>query len=82
MAIRRFKQFMETRDREGRSCLKGHAVSKTLEFQNDGFEVVITITLARQEQHAEAIQFLHRVANELSALEKATKSAGAPRLPS
>jgi hypothetical protein len=73
MAIRRFKQFMESRDCEGRSSLKEHAVSKTLEFQNDGFEVVITITLDRQEQHAEAIQFLRRVADELSALERATR---------
>jgi hypothetical protein len=73
MAIRRFKQFVEDRDGQGRACLNEQPTSKTLEFANDGFEIVINITLSRQEQHIKAIQFLRRVADELSALERATR---------
>ena len=72
MAIRRFKQFVKDRNIEGTTCLYEKPTSKTLEFTNDGFEIVINITLSRQEQHAEAIQFLSRVADELSALDRAT----------
>jgi hypothetical protein len=72
MAIRRFKQFVKDRDSEDKKCLCEQPTSKTLEFINDGFEIVINITLSRQEQHAEAIQFLRRVADELSALDRAT----------
>jgi hypothetical protein len=73
MAIRRFKQFVKEQANQGRSCLMEYPVSKTLEFHNDEFEVVINITLSKQEQHGEAIQFLRRVADELSALERATR---------
>ena len=73
MAIRRFKQFVKDRDRHGTRFLTEQPTSKTLEFANDGFEIAINITLAKQEQHAEAIQFLRRVADELTALEKATR---------
>ncbi len=72
MAIRRFKQFVKEQSPQGGSCLTEHQVSKTFEFLNDEFEIVINITLPRQEDHAEAIQFLRRVADELSALERAT----------
>jgi hypothetical protein len=74
MPIRRFKEFVKDRDGQGRTCLNEQPTSKTLEFANDGFEIVINITLARQEQHAEAIQFLRRVADELTALERATRA--------
>jgi len=73
MAIRRFKQFVKEKATQGRSCLTEHQVSKTFEFLNDEFEVVINITLPRQKDHAEAIRFLRRVADELTALERATK---------
>lgn len=73
MAIRRFKQFVKQQATHGRACLREQQVSKTFEFLNDEFEVVINITLPRQEDHAEAIQFLRRVADELSALERATR---------
>jgi hypothetical protein len=73
MAIRRFKQFVKDRDTKDTTCLYEQPTSKTLEFTNDGFEIVINITLSRHEQHAEAIQFLRRVADELTALEKATR---------
>jgi len=73
MAIRRFKQFVKDRDGQDITCLNEQATSKTLEFTNDGFEIVINITLTKQEQHIQAIQFLRRVADELSALERATR---------
>jgi hypothetical protein len=73
MAIRRFKQFVKDRDITDKTCLYEQPTSKTLEFANDGFEIVINITLSRQEQHIQAIQFLRRVADELSALERATR---------
>ena len=76
MAIRRFKQFVKDRDGQGRTCLNEQPTSKTLEFTNDGFEIVINITLTKQEQHIKAIQFLRRVADELSALERATRGQG------
>ena len=73
MAIRRFKQFVKDRDITDKTCLYEQPTSKTLEFANDGFAIVINITLSRQEQHIQAIQFLRRVADELSALERATR---------
>jgi hypothetical protein len=73
MAIRRFKQFVKERERHGKRFLTEQPTSKTLEFANDGFEITINITLSKQEQHWEAIQFLRRVADELSALERATR---------
>ena len=73
MAIRRFKQFVEGRERHGRQFVTEQPTSKTLEFAKDGFEIAINITLTRQEQHAEAIRFLRRVADELTALERATR---------
>lgn len=74
MALRRFRHFIKEQDRLCGTFLKEQSVSKTLEFLNDGIEIVINITLSKQEQHAEAIQFLRRVADELSALEAATRS--------
>ena len=62
MAVQSFQQY-----------LREQSVSKTLEVVNDGVEIVINISLSRNEQHAEVIQFLRRIADELSALEKATK---------
>lgn len=73
MAIRRFKQFVKDRHRHGSRFLTEQPTSKTLEFADDGFEITINITLTRQEQHWEAIQFLRRVADELTALERATR---------
>lgn len=73
MAIRRFKQFVKERERHGRRFVTEQPTSKTLEFANDGFGITINITLSKQEQHWEAIQFLRRVADELSALERATR---------
>ena len=73
MAIRRFKQFVEDRDRHRSRFLTEQPTSKILEFANDGFEITINISLTRQEQHWEAIQFLRRVADELTALERATR---------
>ncbi|MFN4895309.1 MAG: hypothetical protein ACK5HO_05955 [Pseudomonadota bacterium] len=74
MAIRRFKQYVKDRDRHGSWFLTEQPTSKTLEFANDGFEISINITLSKQEQHWEAIQFLRRVADELSVLERATRA--------
>jgi len=62
MAVRSFQQY-----------LREQSVSKTLEVVNDGVEIIINISLSRQEQHVETIQFLRRVADELSALDRATK---------
>ena len=73
IAIRRFKQFVKDRDRHGSRFLTEQPTSKTIEFANDGFEITINITLTKQEQHAEAIKFLRRVADELTALERATR---------
>lgn len=73
MALRGFRQFIKENNRQGRSCCKEQSVSKTLEFLKDGIEIVINITLSKQEQHTEAIRFLRRVADELTALERATR---------
>lgn len=74
MALRGFRQFIREKDRDGRAYLAEQSVSKTLEFLDDGIEIVINITLSKQEQHGEAIQFLRRVADELTALERATRA--------
>ena len=63
MAVRSFQQY-----------LREHSVSKTLEVVNDGVEIVINISLCRNERHAEVIQFLRRIADELSAFERATQN--------
>lgn len=60
MAVQSFQQY-----------LREQSVSKTLEVVNDGVEIVINISLSRNERHAEVIHFLRRVADELSALERA-----------
>lgn len=60
MAVQSFQQY-----------LREQSVSKTLEVVNDGVEIVINITLCRNERHTEVIHFLRRVADELSALERA-----------
>ena len=60
MAVRSFQQY-----------LREHSVSKTLEVVNDGVEIVINISLSPNERHAEVVHFLRRVADELSALDKA-----------
>ncbi len=73
MAIRRFKQFVGDRNAKDTTCLYEQPTSKTLEFTKDGFEITINITLTKQEQHIDAIQFLRRVADELSALDRATR---------
>ena len=62
MAVQSFQQY-----------LREQSVSKTLDVVNDGVEIVINISLSRNERHAQVIQFLRRIADELSALEKATK---------
>jgi hypothetical protein len=62
MAVQSFQQY-----------LREQSVSNTLEVVNDGVEIVINISLSRNERHAEVIHFLRRIADELSALEKATK---------
>lgn len=60
MAVQSFQQY-----------LREQSVSNTLEVVNDGVEIIINISLSRHERHAEVINFLRRVADELSALEKA-----------
>jgi hypothetical protein len=62
MAVRSFQQY-----------LREQSVSKTLEVVNNGVEIIINISLSRHERHAEVIHFLRRVADELSALEKASR---------
>jgi|GEM_PF-2136565 len=72
MPIRSFSEYLEEQRCANTVALDEQPVSKTLEFANDGFEIVINITLSRQDQHADAVQFLRRVADELTALDKAT----------
>ena len=48
-----------------------HAVCKTLEFSHNEMRVVINIKLTKHEQYVEAIQFIRRVADDLTAVEKA-----------
>lgn len=62
MAVQSFQQYLQEQ-----------SVSKTLEVVNDEVEIVINISLSRNDHHTEVIQFLRRIADELSALEKATK---------
>jgi hypothetical protein len=73
MAIIRFLQYLEEQRTESSRTMVARPVSKAFEFSNDGFQIMIDISLEKQEQHAEAIQFLRRVADELSALERATR---------
>ena len=74
MALRGFRQFIKDRARLESSCFQEHSASKTVEILHDGIEIIINISLSKYEHNGEAIQFLRRVADELSALEKTTKS--------
>lgn len=69
MAVKTFSEYLEE---QCSAALGEQSVSKTLAFSQDGFEICISITLSRQDQHADAVQFLRRVADELTALDKAT----------
>ena len=68
MAIKRFSKYLREQYNSGNEL----PTSKTIEYSDDGFDIAIYITLSRQEQHADVIRFLRRVADELSALERAT----------
>jgi hypothetical protein len=72
MAIKRFSKYLREQYYDSKS---GNELptSKTIEHSDDGFDIAIHITLSRQEQHADAIRFLRRVADELSALDRATR---------
>jgi hypothetical protein len=72
MAIKRFSKYLREQYYDSNS---GNELptSKTIEYSDDGFDIAIHITLSRQEQHADVIRFLRRVADELSALERATR---------
>jgi hypothetical protein len=73
MAIRSFTKYLHEQHAERSRHVVEHSVSKAFEFNSDGFEIIINISLAKHEQHQEAIQFLRRVADELAALEKASR---------
>lgn len=73
MSVRPFVDYLKDDQNFKDLCLHDSGVSKTLEFNNDSMQIVINITLSRQEQHLEAIAFLRHVADELEALERATR---------
>jgi hypothetical protein len=72
MAITRFSKYLREQY-PGSNSGNEKPTSKTIEYSDDGFDIAIHITLSRQEQHADAILFLRRVADELSALDRATR---------
>jgi hypothetical protein len=72
MAITRFSKYLREQNHDSNGGNK-KPTSKTIEYSDDGFDIAIYITLSRQEQHSQAIEFLRRVADELSALERATR---------
>jgi hypothetical protein len=75
MAIKSFVDYLKNDYDLEDLCLHDSVISKNLQFCSDGMQIVINITLSRQEQHLEAIEFLRRVADELVALERAARWA-------
>ncbi len=70
MAIRSFQQYIRENRSVGKSLLRKPSVSKTVQVLDDGVEIIINISLSRYEQHTEVINFLMRLADELSAFEE------------
>jgi hypothetical protein len=69
--MKTFLEYLGVRPQRNTPHTDDQAVRKTLEFSHDEMRVVINITLTKHEQHAEAIQFIRRVADDLAAVEKA-----------
>ena len=69
--MKTFLEYLGVRSQQKSADADDQAVRKTLEFSHDEMRVVIDITLTKHEQHAEAIQFIRRVADDLAAVEQA-----------
>jgi hypothetical protein len=69
--MKTFLEYLGVRPQRNTPDADDQAVRKTLEFSHDEMRVVINITLTKHEQHAEAIQFIRRVADDLAAVERA-----------
>jgi hypothetical protein len=68
MALLKFKQFHK-REATLREDASSPSLSKLYDINQDGMEIHINIVLTKHEQHLLVVQFLHRVADELSAIE-------------
>jgi hypothetical protein len=68
MAIKSFLEYVEQDNRVEATSFNEPILNKQLEFLENGFEILVKITLKHQEQHSEAAKFLRRVAKELDVL--------------
>jgi hypothetical protein len=80
MAIKSFLEYTEQRNRVQTTLLNEPILNKQLEFLEDGFEILVKITLTHQDQHSEAAKFLRRVATELDVLSNVFQENRSKRL--
>lgn len=71
MGLRSFHQYMREQSTDNRPHHQEPSVPNPFEVVKDGVEIIINITLSRDQQHAEVVRFLRRIADELSILERA-----------
>jgi hypothetical protein len=71
MGIRSFHQYMREQSADTRSHVQEPSVTNSFEIVQDGVEIIINITLTKDQQHTEVVRFLRRIADELSILERA-----------
>jgi hypothetical protein len=72
MALMKFKQFHK-REAPLSEDAYSPSLSKLFDINQDGMEIHINIVLTKHEQHLQVVQFLYRVAEELTAIEKALR---------
>jgi hypothetical protein len=73
MAVGSFRKFIDEHIEKHERSAHDQPFSKTLEFNKDEVQVVVTITLPRVDQNEEAAAFLRTVADHLSYMARSSK---------